>query len=152
MKELVKHVSSLVNVCGDKPAYSLVAKESSGVKASSGTLMDVVDTEMLNRLTHPQLVELYNKFLSWEPKPELASYHIAFIKQYLTLLVYYQEHRTCRVPERVNRTLFHWIWNQKTYLRLYFQDIKEKSKFHIDDHYMKYLTKLGLGKKISNFR
>jgi hypothetical protein len=63
MKELVKHVSSLANVCGDKPAYSLVAKASSGVKASSGTLMDVVDTDMLNRLTHPQLVELHNKFL-----------------------------------------------------------------------------------------
>jgi hypothetical protein len=61
MKELVKHVSSLVNVCGDKPAYSLVAKASSGVKASSGTLMDVVDMDMLNRLTHPQLIELYNK-------------------------------------------------------------------------------------------
>ena len=41
MKELVKHVSSLVNVCGDKPAYSPVAKASSGGKASSGTLMDV---------------------------------------------------------------------------------------------------------------
>jgi hypothetical protein len=101
MKELVKHVSSLVNVCGDKPAYSPVAKASSGVKASSGTLMDVVDMDMLNRLTHPQLVELYNKYLSWEPKPELASYHIAFIKQYLTLLVYYQEHRT------------YWVWVTK---------------------------------------
>ena len=96
--------------------------------------------------THPQLVELYHKFLSWEPKPELASYHIAFIKQYLTLLVYYQEHRTCRVPERVNKTLFHWIQNQKTYLRLYYQNKTEKGRFHIDDRYVKYLTKLGLGK------
>jgi hypothetical protein len=25
--------------------------------------MDVVDTDMLNRLTYPQLVELHNKFL-----------------------------------------------------------------------------------------
>jgi hypothetical protein len=53
MKELVKHVSSLVNVSGDKPAYSQVAKVSSGAKASSGTLMDAVDTEMLNRITRP---------------------------------------------------------------------------------------------------
>ncbi len=42
MKELVKHVSSLVNVCGDKPTYSPVAKASSGGKASSGTLIDVI--------------------------------------------------------------------------------------------------------------
>jgi hypothetical protein len=153
MKELVKHVSSLVNVCGDKPDYSPVAKASSGGKASSGTLMDVINTDMLKKLTHPQLIELYNKLVSWDPKPELATYHISFMKQYLTLLVYSQEHRTCQVPERVNKTLFHWIWNQKTYLRLYFQNKTEKSKFHIDDHYVKFLTKLGLGKqKKFNFR
>ena len=146
MKELVKHVSSFVNVCGDKPAYSPVAKASSGGKASSGTLMDVVDTDMLDRLAHPQLIELYNKLVSWDPKPELASYHISFLKNYLTLLVHYQEHRTCRVSDRVNKTLFHWIRNQKTYLRLYYQNKTEKSKFHIDDRYVKFLTKLGLGK------
>jgi hypothetical protein len=67
-------------------------------------LKDEVDLELLKKLTHPQLVELYNKFLSWEPKPELASYHISFIQ---------------KVPERVNKSLFHWIRNQKTYLRLY---------------------------------
>jgi hypothetical protein len=146
MKELVKHVSSLGNVCGDKPDYSPVAKASSGVKASSGTLMDVIDTDMLKKLTHPQLIGLYNKLVSWDPKPELASYHISFLKNYLTLLVYYQEHRTCRVSDRVNKTLFHWIRNQKTYLRLYYQNKTEKSKFHIDDRYVKFLTKLGLGK------
>jgi hypothetical protein len=141
VKELVKHVSSLGNVCGDKPTYSPAAK------ASSGTLRDEVDLELLNKLTHPQLVQLYNKFLSWEPKPELASYHISFIQNYLNLLVYYQEHRTCRVLERVNKTLFHWIRNQKTYLHLYYQNKTEKGRFHIDDPYVKYLTKLGLGKK-----
>jgi hypothetical protein len=141
MKELVKYVSSLGNVCGDKPTYSPAAK------ASSGTLKDEVDLELLKKLTHPQLVELYNKFLSWEPKPELASYHISFIQNYLSLLVYYQEHHTCRVPERVNKSLFHWIHNQKTYLRLYQDRKKDGGRFHIDDRYVKYLTKLGLGKK-----
>jgi hypothetical protein len=126
--------------------FSPVAKASSGGKASSGTLMDVIDMDTLKKLTHPQLIELYNKLVSWDPKPELASYHISFLKNYLTLLVYYPEHRTCRVPERVNKTLFHWIWNQKTYLRLYYQNKTEKSKFHIDDRYVKFLTKLGLGK------
>jgi hypothetical protein len=29
---------------------------------------------------------------------------------------------------------------------------KRKKQFHIDDHYVKYLTQLGLGKKKSNFR
>ncbi len=93
MKELVKHVSSLGIVCGDKPTYSPAAK------ASSGMLKDEVDLDLLKKLSHPQLVELYDKFLSWEPKPELDSYHISFIKHYLSLLVYYQEHRTCQVPE-----------------------------------------------------
>jgi hypothetical protein len=113
-------------------------------------LRDEVDVELLKKLTHPQLVELYNKFLSWDPKPELASYHISFIQNYLALLVYYQEHRTCRVPERVNKTLFHFIRNQKTYLRLYQQGKKEGGRFHIDDRYVKYLTKLGLGKPKKN--
>jgi hypothetical protein len=82
MKELVKYVSSLGTVCGDKPTYSPAAK------ASSGTLRDEVDLELLKKLTHPQLVELYNKFLSWEPKPELASYHISFIQNKNNIISY----------------------------------------------------------------
>ncbi len=103
MKELVKHVSCLVNVCGDKPDYSPVAKASSGGKASSGTLMDVIDTDTLKKLTHPQLIGLYNKLVSWDPKPELASYHISFLKNYLTLLVYYPENLPAFVLSEQNR-------------------------------------------------
>ncbi len=82
MKVLVKQVSSVVNVCGDKPTFSPAGK------ASSGTLKDEVDGELLKKLSHPQLIALYKKFISLEPKPELASYHISFIKNYMSLLVY----------------------------------------------------------------
>jgi hypothetical protein len=61
-------------------------------KGSSGSFKPDVDGEFLNNLTHPQLIDLYQKFLIWEPKPELASYHISFIKNNLSLLVYFQEH------------------------------------------------------------
>jgi hypothetical protein len=54
------------------------------------------------------------------------------------------------VPEQVNKSLFHWIRYQKTYLRLYQEKKTGSGKFHIDDCYMKYLTKLGLGKKEKN--
>jgi hypothetical protein len=133
--------SSLEQVLGEKPTYSPAAK------SCSGMLKDEVDLELWNKLTHPQLVELYQKFMSWEPKPELTSYHISFIKNYLSLLVYFQEHLTCQVPERVNKTLFHWICNQKSYLQLYQERKKDGGKFHIDDHHVKYLTEIGLGKK-----
>jgi hypothetical protein len=93
VKVLVKQVSSLVKVLGEKPTSAPAGK------GSSGTLKDEVDGELLNKLTHHQLVDLYQKFLNLEPKPELASYHISFLKNYLSLLVYFQEHCTCQVPE-----------------------------------------------------
>jgi hypothetical protein len=58
VKELGKQVSSLDNVCGDKPTYSPAGK------ASSGTLKDEVDGELLKKFSHPQLVALYDKFIS----------------------------------------------------------------------------------------
>jgi hypothetical protein len=89
VKELVKQVTSLVKVLGEKPTYSPAGK------ASSGMLKDEVDGELLKELSHPQLIALYEKFIRWELKPELTSYLISFIKNYLSLLFYYQEHCTC---------------------------------------------------------
>jgi hypothetical protein len=51
------------------------------------------------------------------------------------------------VPEQVNKSLFHWICYQKTYLHLYQEKKTGSGKFPIGDCYVKYLTKLGLGKK-----
>jgi hypothetical protein len=54
-------LSSLINVCGDKLTISPAGK------ASSGTLKDEVDGELLKKLSHPQLIALYEKFISWNP-------------------------------------------------------------------------------------
>jgi hypothetical protein len=53
------------------------------------------------------------------------------------------------VPEQVKKSLFHWICNQKTYLWLYKQGKQEGRKFHIDDHFVKFLTKLSMSVKDS---
>ncbi len=39
-----------------------------------------VDEELLNKLKHKQLVDLYEELAGWEPHPQLASYHISFLK------------------------------------------------------------------------
>jgi hypothetical protein len=78
--------------------------------------------------------------------PELASYHISFLKNYLALLVHFQQHRTSQVSEKIDKSLFNWIHNQKTYLKWYKLGTSEekKGKPHIDDRYVRYLRKLGI--------
>jgi hypothetical protein len=68
---------------------------------------------------------------------------------FLSILAYYQEHYACWVSEKLNNSLFHWICNQKTYLRLYNQGKEEGDKFQIDNRYIKFLTKLGMSVKES---
>jgi hypothetical protein len=48
-----------------------------------------VDEELLNKLKHMQLVDLYQELAGWEPHPHLATYHISFLKNYLALLVHF---------------------------------------------------------------
>jgi hypothetical protein len=55
------------------------------------------------------------------------------------------------VLEQVNKSLLHWICNQKTYLRLYQEKKKDGGKFHIDDHYVISPNKLGLGTQVHKF-
>jgi len=133
MTEVVKLLSQLVKV------FSVV--QGSAVKFKAD-----VDEELLNKLKHKQLVELYQQLAGWEPHPELATYHISFLKNYLALLVHFQQHRTSRVSEKINKSLFNWIRNQKTYLKCYNDGVSEekKGKFHIDDRYVRYLKKLGV--------
>jgi len=89
--EVVKLLLQLVKVCGEAKASSSVA-QGSAVKFKA-----VLDEELLNNLKNRKLVELYQEVAAWEPHPELASYHISFLKNYLALLVHFQQHRTSRV-------------------------------------------------------
>jgi hypothetical protein len=104
------------------------------------------DEELLNKLKKKKLLELFQDLLAMEPHPELASYHISFIKNYLALLVNFQQHRTSRVSEKINKSLFNWICNQKTYLKWYNLGLSEEKKgeFHINNRYVRYLRKLGV--------
>ena len=140
MNEVVKLLSQLVKVCGDAKASSSVA-QGSAVKFKAD-----FDEEMLNKLKSRKLLELYQDLLAWEPHPELASYHISFLKNYLALLVHFQQHRTSQVSGEINKSLFNWIWNQKTYLKWYNLGLSEekKGKFHINNRYVRYLRKLGV--------
>jgi hypothetical protein len=88
MNEVVKLLLQLVKVCGDGKAISSVA-QGSAVKFKAD-----FDEEMLNKLKSRKLVELYQDLLAWEPHPELASYHISFLKNFLALLVNFQQHQT----------------------------------------------------------
>ena len=76
----------------------------------------------------------------------MATYHISFLKNYLALLVHFQQHQTSKVSEKINKSLFNGIRNQKTYLKWYKQGVSEEKngKFHIDDRYVRYLKKLGV--------
>jgi hypothetical protein len=113
MNEVVKLLLQLVKVCSEIKASSSVA-QGSAVKFKAD-----FDEELLNTLKNRKLVELYQDLLAWEPHLELASYHISFLKNYLALLVHFQQHRTSQVSEKINKSLFNWIWNQKTYLKWY---------------------------------
>jgi hypothetical protein len=106
-------LSLLVKVTDSSNAPTPVAR------AVGGRYNDEIDQDLLKKLMHPELFLLYGEFLSWEPKPELATYDISIMKHYLLLLVHFQEHRMCWVAEKINRSLFHWICNQKTYYKWY---------------------------------
>jgi hypothetical protein len=140
MNEVVKLLSQLVKVCGDAKASSSVAQ------GSAAKYMADFDKELLNQLKNRMLVTLYKELLSWEPHPELASYHISCLKKHLALRVHFQQHQTSQVSEKINKSLFHWIHNQKMYLKWYKLGTSEekKGKFHIDDRYVRYLWKLGI--------
>jgi hypothetical protein len=60
--------------------------------------------------------------------------------------VHFQQHQTSRVSEKINKSLFNWIPNQKTYLKWYNLglSVEKKGKFHIDNRYVRYLRKLGV--------
>jgi hypothetical protein len=88
MNEVVKLLSQLVKVCGYAKVSSSVA-QGFAVKFKAD-----FDEVLLNKLKNKKLVELYQDLLAWEPHPELASYHISFLKNYLALLVHFQQHRT----------------------------------------------------------
>jgi len=105
-----------------------------------------VDDELLNKLNHKQFVDLYQELAGWETHPHLATYHISFLKNYLALLVHFQQHRTSKVSEKINKTLFIWICNQRTYLNWYKQGVSEEKngKYHINDRCVRYLKKLGV--------
>ena len=140
MTEVVKILSQLVKVCGEGKASSSV------VQGSALKFKADVDEELLNKLKHKQLVDLYQELAGWEPHPHLATYHISFLKNYLALLVHFQQHRTSKVAEKINKRLFNWIRNKKTYLKWYKQGVSAEKggKFHIDDRYVRYLKKLGV--------
>jgi hypothetical protein len=76
MNKVVKLLSQLVKVCGDAKASSSVAQ------GSAAKYMADFDKELLNQLKNREL-------LGWEPHPELAGYHISFLKNYLALLVHF---------------------------------------------------------------
>jgi hypothetical protein len=120
MTEVVTLLSQLVKVCGEAKASSSVV-QGSAVKFKAD-----VDEELLNKLKHKQLVDLYQELAGWEPHPHLATYYISFLKIYLALLVHFQQHRTSKVSERINKPLFNWIRNQKTYLKWYKQGVSEE--------------------------
>jgi len=140
MTEVVKLMLQLIKVCGDAKASSSVA-QGSAIKFKAE-----FDEELLNKLKNKKVVDLYQDLLAWEPHPELASYHISFLKNYLALLVHFQQHRTSQVSEKINKSLFNWIRNQKTYLKWYNLGLSEekKGKFHVNDRYVRYLRKVGV--------
>jgi hypothetical protein len=144
MNEVIRLLSQLVKVCGNAKASSSVA-QGSAVKYKAD-----FDKELLNQLKNWKLVKLHQELLAWEPHPELAGYHISFLKNYLALLVHFQQHRTSQVSEKINKSLFDWIHNQKTYLKWYKLEVSEEKKgeFHVDDRYVRYLRKVDVVLKV----
>jgi len=122
MNKVVKLLSQLIKVCGDAKASSFVA-QGSAVKYKVD-----FDKELLNQLKNRKLFKLYQELLAWEPHPELAGYHISFLKNYLALLVHFQLHQTSQVSEKINKSLLNWIRNQKTYLKWYKLGVSEEKK------------------------
>ncbi len=42
--------------------------------------------------------------------------------------MHFQQHRTSKVSEKINKSLFNWIRNQKTYLKWYHQGVSEENE------------------------
>jgi hypothetical protein len=84
MNKVVKHLSQLVKVCSQPKAPPSVAQ------GSAARYKDDIDEALLNQLKNGKLVKLYGEPVSWEPHQELASYHVSFLRNYLSNLVHFQ--------------------------------------------------------------
>ena len=97
MNEVVKLLLQLVKVCSD-------AKASSSVAQGSATKYKAdFDEELLSQLKNGKLVELHQELLSWEPHPELTSYHISFLKNYLALLVLFSSTKPVQCQKKLTK-------------------------------------------------
>jgi hypothetical protein len=97
MNEVVKLLLQLVKVCGDAKASSSVAQGSAAKYKAD------FDEELLNQLKNGKLVELHQELLSWEPHPELASYHISFLKNYHALLVLFSSTKPVKCQKKITK-------------------------------------------------
>jgi hypothetical protein len=88
MNKVAKLLLQLVQVCGNAKVSSSVAQ------GSAAKYKAYFDKEVLNQLKNRKLVKLYEELLPWEPHPELAGYQFSFLKNYLALLVHFQQQQT----------------------------------------------------------
>jgi hypothetical protein len=80
INKVVKHLLQVVKFCGQAKASPSVAQ------GSATRFKDENDEALLNQLMYGKLVKLYGELVSLEPHPELASYHVSFLKNYLSLI------------------------------------------------------------------
>ncbi len=71
MNQIVKYLSHFVEVCSPAKPSPFVAQ------GSAARYKEDINEALLNQLKNGKLAELYQELGSWEPHPELASYHVS---------------------------------------------------------------------------
>jgi hypothetical protein len=94
------------------------------------------------QLTNPNLIKLYDRVVRMEVTGrERNKFHNAFIHKYRLLLLFYQKHGHPLVNMKDDKTLYEFVKNQKTNLRLY-QD--GQGPYAKEPRYVKYVQLLGI--------
>lgn len=88
---------------------------------------------------------LWEKASTMTPHPKMKSYHNAFIKKYLDMLLYHQQNGHSCVTQSENKRLAFWVHNQKTYLGEYERGVPgNKFGKHNEKRYIQLLNSAGV--------
>jgi len=135
VEKMAAKVDALFELVG-----SANAVESAGPNSQSSSPKGYQGKAM--QLTNPNLIKLYDKVVRMEVSGrERNKFHNSFVHKYRLLLLFYQKHGHPKVNQKDDKTLYDFVKNQKTNLRLY-QD--GQGPYAKEPRYIKLLQLLGI--------
>jgi hypothetical protein len=113
VEKMAAKVNALFELVGSANAF-----ESAGPNSQSSSPKGYKGKAI--KLTDPNLIKLYDRVVRMEVTGrERNKFHNAFVHKYRLLLLFYQKHGNPKVNMKDDKTLYEFVKNQKTNLRLY---------------------------------